>query len=104
MKRLALSVVAIAGVTALGTPAMAANCAKDYKDFWDSLGRSSFAKQANGDQIAQVTRYALRAFDACSAGDERFSTKSFFEKLERNSFVKPDELFRELERAQPAKK
>ena len=103
MSRLALSAVAIVGAASLATPAMAQNCAKDYKDFWDSLGRSSFAKQATGDQMAQVTRYALRAFDACTAGDARFTTKSFFEQLERNSFVKPDELFRQLERSGPAK-
>lgn len=105
MKRLGFGVAAAAGVAMLGTPAFAqANCAKDYKDFWDSLARSSFAKSATGEQMAQVSRFALRGYDACSAGDERFTTKSFFEKLERSGFVKPEELFRELERSGPAKK
>jgi hypothetical protein len=82
---------------------MAANCAKDYKDFWDNLARSSFAKQATGDQIAQVSRYALRGYDACSAGDERFTSKKFFEQLERSNFAKPEDIFRELERSGMAK-
>ena len=96
--------VAVAGIAVLATPAMAANCAKDYKDFWDKLSRSSFAKDASGDQIAQVTRYALRGFDACSAGDERFTSKNFFDKLERSNFAKPEDIFRELERSGFSKK
>ena len=38
MKRFALAIVAIA---ALSAPAMAVNCAKDYKDFWE-LDRQKF--------------------------------------------------------------
>ena len=41
MKRLILAAL---GVAALSAPAMAADCAKDYKAFWDNLDRSRFAK------------------------------------------------------------
>ena len=78
MKRLILAAVAAA---ALSAPAMAANCAKDYKDFWQSLDREKFAK-LSADQIADLSRTALRGFDACTAGDERFTADNFFKKLE----------------------
>ena len=61
MKRLLLAAVAVA---ALSAPAMAANCAKDYKDFWLSLDREKFAK-LSADQIADLSRTAQRGFDAC---------------------------------------
>ena len=37
MKRIVLALVAAA---VLASPVAAANCAKDYKDFWDNLDRS----------------------------------------------------------------
>ena len=45
MKRLILAAVAAA---ALSAPAMAANCAKDYKDFWQSLDREKFWHVVHG--------------------------------------------------------
>jgi hypothetical protein len=63
MKRLILAAVAAA---ALSAPAMAANCAKDYKDFWQSLDREKFAKMS-AEQIADLSRTALRGYDACTA-------------------------------------
>ena len=48
MKRLML---AAAVAAALSAPAMAADCAKDYKDFWEKLDRSRFAKMS-AEQIA----------------------------------------------------
>ena len=77
MKRFALAIVAIG---ALSAPAMAANCAKDYKDFWRSLDRQKFAK-LSAEQIADLSRTALRGYDACTAGDERFTADNFFKKL-----------------------
>ena len=81
MKRLILAAL---GVVALSAPAMAANCAKDYKAFWDNLDRSRFAKMS-AEQIADLSRTALRGYDACTAGDERFTADNFFKKLERLS-------------------
>jgi hypothetical protein len=77
MKRLAVSALALA---ALATPSLAADCAKDYKDFWDN--NSPLAKNLTPQQYAALSRTALRGFDACSAGDERFAD-DFFKKLGR---------------------
>ena len=66
---------------ALSAPAMAANCAKDYKDFWEGLDRQKFSK-LSAEQIADLSRTALRGYDACTAGDERFTADNFFKKLE----------------------
>ena len=79
MKRLILAAL---GVVALSAPAMAANCAKDYKAFWDNLDRSRFAKMS-AEQIADLSRTALRGYDACTAGDERFTAENFFKKLDQ---------------------
>ena len=78
MKRLMLAAVAAA---AFGAPAMAADCAKDYKSFWENFDRSRFAKMS-AEQIADLSRTALRGFDACTAGDERFTAQNFFKKLD----------------------
>ena len=78
MKRLILAAVAAA---ALSAPAMAANCAKDYKDFWENFDREKYAKMS-AEQIADLSRTALRGYDACTAGDERFTADNFFKKLD----------------------
>jgi opacity protein-like surface antigen len=76
MKRLMLASVAAAALTA---SAMAADCAKDYKDFWENLDRSRIAKMS-ADQIANLSRTALRAYDTCHAGDEQ-GAKALYAKL-----------------------
>jgi hypothetical protein len=78
MKRFALAVVAL---SALSAPALAANCAKDYKEFWEKFDRSRYAKMS-AEQIADLSRTALRGYDACTAGDERFTAQNFFKKLD----------------------
>jgi hypothetical protein len=79
MKRLILATVAAA---ALSAPALAADCAKDYKAFWEGLDRGHFAKMS-AEQIADLSRTALRGYDACTAGDERFTAQNFFKKLDQ---------------------
>ena len=79
MKRLILAGLAAAAVSA---PAMAADCAKDYKSFWENLDRSRYAKMS-AEQIADLSRTALRGYDACTAGDERFTAQNFFKKLDQ---------------------
>ena len=69
MKRLALAVVAI---SALSAPALAANCAKDYKEFWENMDRARYAKMS-AEQIADLSRTALRGYNSCTSGDERFT-------------------------------
>jgi opacity protein-like surface antigen len=79
MKRLILAAVATA---ALSAPALAADCALDYKSFWENLDRSKYAKMS-AEQIADLSRTALRGYDACTAGDERFTAQNFFKKLDQ---------------------
>ena len=91
MKRLILAAVAAA---ALSAPAMAANCAKDYKDFWEQFDRQRYAKMS-AEQIADLSRAALRGYDACTAGDERFTAANFFKKLDGLANAKASDIFKD---------
>jgi len=97
MKRLALTALAL---TALSAPVWAADCAKDYKDFWDK--NSPLAKSLTAEQYAKLSRTALRGFDACSAGDERFAS-DFFNKL-GSALAKPEDVFNQINSSPLAKK
>jgi hypothetical protein len=92
MKCFALVIIAVG---ALSGPAMAANCAKDYKDFWDTLDREKSAKMS-AEQYADLSRTALRGYEACTAGDERFTADNFFKKLDTqaNSKTLPSDIFK----------
>ena len=90
MKRFVLAVLAVG---ALSAPAMAANCAKDYKDFWQNLDREKFAK-LSAEQVADLSRTALRGYDACTAGDERFTADNFFKKLQSDANSKASDIFK----------
>jgi hypothetical protein len=96
MKRIAISIFALA---AFAAPSWAADCAKDYKDFWDN---SPLAKSLTPEQYAQLSRTALRGYDACSAGDERFST-DFFKQL-GSALAKPEDIFNQTNSSPLAKK
>jgi hypothetical protein len=96
MKRLAVSVIALA---AFAGPSLAADCAKDYKNFWDN--NSPLAKSLTPQEYAQLSRTALRGFDACSAGDERFSD-DFFKKL-GSALAKPEDVFNQINSSPLAK-
>jgi hypothetical protein len=96
MKRLALTALAL---TALSAPVWAADCAKDYKDFWDK--NSPLAKSLTAEQYAKLSRTALRGYDACSAGDERFAS-DFFNKL-GSALAKPEDVFNQINSSPLAK-
>jgi hypothetical protein len=55
------------------------DCGRLFKEFWEKLDREKFAN-ISGDQLASVTRLAVRAYDACQAGDE-FEAKELFDRL-----------------------
>lgn len=99
MKRLALAVVAVVAVI---SPAAAANCAKDYKDFWSQFNGGP-AKDLTGERLAIVSRTALRAYDACNAGDDSSAT-SLFKKLQDAAPAKGEGFWKELQDTAPAKK
>jgi len=98
MKRFA---IATALLTTLALPAAAADCAKDYKSFWNQFNTGP-AKDLAGDKMAIVSRQALRAFDACSAGDEA-SAKSIFARLQDAAPAKGDDFWKQLNSTAPAK-
>jgi hypothetical protein len=78
MKRYLLAILA-AG--ALSTPAAAVDCANDYKQFIIHLNRDKLAAMS-AEEIADLSRTALRGYQACTAGDERFTAQNFFRKLD----------------------
>jgi opacity protein-like surface antigen len=100
MKRLAFAAV-VAGI--LASPAAAANCAKDYKDFWDGIGREGYAKMS-GEQFAKLSRTALRGYDACSAGDQPFNGPEFYKRLGQQAYALPDDFWEKLQRDGQVKK
>ena len=90
MKRLASAVLALA---VLATPSLTTapavaqtkmDCSRLYKDFWEKLDREKFAK-ISAEQLAGVSRLALRAYDACQAGDEQ-DAKALFDRLSKMTF------------------
>ena len=89
MKRLASAVLALAvlAAPALTTVAVAQtkmDCSRLYKDFWEKFDREKFAK-IPAEQLAGVSRLALRAYDACQAGDD-LDAKALFDRLNKMSF------------------
>ena len=78
------------GFVALGVMAGAASaqtkmdCSRLYKDFWEKFDREKFAK-ISAEQLSGVSRMALRAYDACQAGDEQ-DAKALFDRLNKMTF------------------
>ena len=78
------------GLMALGVMAGAAtaqtkmDCSRLYKDFWEKFDREKYAK-ISAEQLAGVSRMALRAYDACQAGDEQ-DAKALFDRLSKMAF------------------
>ena len=78
------------GLVALGVMAGAAtaqtkmDCSRMYKDFWEKFDQQKYAK-ISADQLAGVSRMALRAYDACQAGDEQ-DARALFDKLSKMTF------------------
>jgi len=57
------------------------DCSRHYKNFWANLDRDKYDR-ISAEQLAAVSRMALRAYDACQAGDEQ-DAKSLFDRLQR---------------------
>ena len=74
-----LSALAALGLIVGGASAQSKmDCGKAYKGVWDKLKREEFAKISD-QQLADVNRLALRAYDACQAGDEQTAIGLFEE-------------------------
>jgi hypothetical protein len=80
-----MSKCAVIGFVAIGLmagPILAQDkmdCGRAYKRFWDKVERDKYAK-ISPEQLAGVSRMALRAYDACQAGDEQ-DAKQIFERV-----------------------
>ncbi len=57
------------------------DCGTLYKQFWEQRERQMYSR-ITPEQLAGVSRMALRAYDACLAGDEQ-DAKSLFDRLDR---------------------
>jgi hypothetical protein len=88
MKRIAVGFVALAMLAGpVAAPVVAQtkmDCSRLYKDFWEKFDREKFAK-ISAEQLSGVSRMALRAYDACQAGDEQ-DAKALFDRLSKMTF------------------
>jgi anti-sigma-K factor RskA len=60
------------------------DCNGLYKDFWLKRDSQTYAR-LSPEQLAGVSRMALRAYDACTAGDDQ-DAKALFDRLGRMNF------------------
>ena len=72
----------------------AVDCGKSYEDFWERLSQDGNAKMS-AETLSSLSRAGLRGYDACQAGDEKFST-SIFDKLMRDGNFKSEEFWEKL--------
>ena len=89
MKRL---VLALLSAGALGAPALAADCAKQYKDFWTNIDREAYAR-LTPEQMVELNRTTLRVYDGCTSGDERLTAGNFFQQLDASRYAKASDIF-----------
>ena len=60
------------------------DCSRLFKDFWGKLDRQKY-EQVSAERLVAVSRMALRAYDACQAGDEP-DANVLFHRLEKVEF------------------
>jgi len=72
-------------------------CELNYKAFVDRMSGGA-ASKLSGKELADIHRVAVRGFDACTSGDQKFDAKGFFEKL-GPAGGKPEDIFKEFDRA-----
>lgn len=76
------AVVTVAALAALTVSASAQqpNCGASFRTIWEQLEPRGPAAKLSPEQYANVHRTALRAYDACMAGDEQWA-KDVFAKI-----------------------
>jgi hypothetical protein len=79
-----IGVVALGMIPGVATAQTKMDCSRMYKDFWEKLDQQKFAK-ISAEQLAGVSRMALRAYDACQAGDEQ-DARALFDRLSKMTF------------------
>jgi hypothetical protein len=60
------------------------SCGTRYKDFWEQFDQQKYAR-ISAEQLAGLSRMALRAYDACEAGDDQ-DARTLFDRLRRLQF------------------
>jgi hypothetical protein len=88
-------VVVTMGAVAQQSPLTPHACELNYKAFVERMSEAS--AQLSGKELADIHRVAVRGFDACTSGDQRFDAKGFFEKL-GPAGSKPEDIFKEFDR------
>ena len=84
MSRATLSSVLALGL-ALTVPAQGNfDCDRAYNSFWETLNREK-SRNMSRERLANLNRWAQRAYDACQTGDLE-DPKALFERLERESY------------------
>jgi hypothetical protein len=73
-------------------PALAADCVKQYKDFWTNIDREAYAR-LTPEQMVDLNRTTLRVYDGCTSGDERFTAGNFFQQLDASRYAKASDIF-----------
>jgi hypothetical protein len=84
LKSALIGIVAFGVLAGVATAQTKMDCSRLYKDFWEKFDREKFAK-IPAEQLAGVSRMALRAYDSCQAGDEQ-DAKELFDRLNRMQF------------------
>ena len=79
-----IGLMALSVMAGAATAQTKMDCSRLYKDFWEKFDREKFAK-ISAEQLAGVSRMALRAYDACQAGDEQ-DAKALFDRLSKMTF------------------
>jgi len=67
-----------------GTHPTSVSCGTRYKVFWEQFDRQKYAR-ISAEQLAGLSRMALRAYDACEAGDDQ-DARALFDRLARMQF------------------
>ncbi|MBO0739921.1 MAG: hypothetical protein J2P51_00665 [Hyphomicrobiaceae bacterium] len=60
------------------------SCGSRYKDFWEQFDQQKYAR-ISAEQLAGLSRMALRAYDACEAGDDQ-DARTLFDRLRKMQF------------------
>jgi anti-sigma-K factor RskA len=60
------------------------SCGTRYKDFWEQFDQQKYGR-ISAEQLAGLSRMALRAYDACEAGDDQ-DARALFDRLRRMQF------------------
>jgi hypothetical protein len=103
MKRTALALLAASALAATASAQLGSDlpeCERNYRGMWHGV-LPAVAKDLTGGQLAELHRYALRAYDGCTSGDERAFAQAFFNQLA--SVANADQWLRDLAKSLPAK-